>query len=793
MELPTVDEKFAETPAHVAIMRRVALFLDGMARAIILPFGPSLVYRLVSSGHAQHPSWAHAFYFSLLVSVYIIGRWMGTSLVLRYETTTTLASSASSSDEQQQRLGIYVARLGGSLLSLHIFTYGAGLSSVAVLLVIRFLSATLAGVLCGITRSIKLPEDDRLYFSDSLDEEKIEATRRREGYVDIASGTAKIYLTGFTVSILSGGLLFRQATKDSTFQALTGAYQYSWSPMFLISVAVSAEIVLRKIFAWVEANSPTETEDSSITATSLAPKIVFSSSGGGSRFPFTPDSINEAEFLDTLGDQSVRSYSTPSRSRHNSYNSVDDFYDCRSVFSETESSLQQWASCEDVDETEMARYVDGRCVYANGNSAHVPPGDSIAVVPTNYLKFCKQKSEAKKAWEATQAWRQENDIWRIHRMPHKWFVPIKEAYPHFVHGHSKAGYPVVYEQPGKMNLKALFKSDCDIADMARHYVYFMEYLANRVSALEEVRARLGTDAPDHSSSTWGSMVVMDVKGAGLSHLSGDVLRYLKTAGDTNSKHYPLTMKRAFVVNSPFWLAGAWSKMKGILPESVQVEFLSSNMTNLKDYIDEDQIPPEYGGASPYNLGEHPYEIELEQLVEANKNAPIDEEQALDLATPKRKSPRERVVDVERALPLIQSPPSGHQMRRRVYSSDRTSRLQSLGVGSYNANKDMHGHQEVFIIVSAFYCMWSVIQGAIEALIPLWILSPTIVGGLGYSPSRSGVTMFCACLALLWALRTKPSRLVSRIPSKGPLRALRIGAGAESALLGLLVCVSTSTR
>lgn len=765
MELGTVDEKFSETPAHIAMMRRVALFLDGMARAIILPFGPSLVYRLVTAS-SEHSEWANASYFSFLVSVYILGRWLGTTLVL-------LRSWEPPSD----RLGVYVGRLGGALVSLHTFTYGAGLSSVRVLLGIRFLSATLAGVLCGITRTIRLPEDDRLCLSESLDQEKIEATRRREGYVDIASGTAKIYLTGFAVSILSGGLLFRQATRDSTFQALTGAYQYSWSPLFLVGVAVATEIILRSIFAWVETNMPPpETEDGD-----SPPTIISTSRGVFSMDLDELDKGEDNEVTDLLGDRSVRSFATPARSRQDSYTSVDDFYDCRSVFSEPESPALEYAT------DDRAQYVEGRCVYANGTPADVPVGDSPTTIPENYKKFYKQNtSRAKKAWEATRAWRRENDVWRIHSMPHRWFRPIKEAYPHFVHGFSKAGYPIIYEQPGKMNLKALFRSECNISDMAQHYVYFMEYLANRICIRNDVRSRLGSDPPPHSSSTWGSMVVMDVKGAGLSHLSGDVLRYLKTAGDTNSKHYPLTMKRAFVVNSPFWLAGVWSKLKGILPESVQVEFLSSDMTPLREYIDEDQIPPEYGGTSQYALGKHPFEVDLEKMVEENLNK--TEEQC----SPKRTDPIEKQRDEERALPLLHSPAS-NPIRRRLYSNDRASRARSRSTDSYNANKGVGSHKQVFVIVSFFYCTWSAIQGAIEASIPLWILSPATVGGLGYSPSRSGVTMFCACLALLWVLRTKPSRLVSRIPSKGPLRALRIGAGSESALLGLMVFVSNSTR
>ena len=283
------------------------------------------------------------------------------------------------------------------------------------------------------------------------------------------------------------------------------------------------------------------------------------------------------------------------------------------------------------------------------------------------------------------------------------------------------------------------------------------------------------------------MVVMDVKGAGLSHLSGDVLRYLKTAGDINSQHYPLTMKRAFVVNSPFWLAGVWSKMKGILPESVQVEFVASDMTPLHEYIDPEQIPTEYGGTSPYRLGEHPYESELKTLVDEYINASPEEK---GLVSPRRNEVRQ-IVSLDRPVsPLPTSP----VVRRRLYSPHDQSRLRTRNTDSYNAGKG-HGsqHYEVFVAVSILHCMWSMMQGALETSIPLWILSPTSIGGLGYTTSMSGLTIFGSCLALFWMLRTRQSRLVSGIPAKEPLRALRIGTCGQAALLVIFFWVSNSRR
>lgn len=772
--MESIREEKDENPSHVAILRRVALFMDGMARAITLPFGPTLVHRLVSgNSDADTSPWPTAACFSLIVSIYIIGRWLGTTLAFRLEMDAT---------------PIFVARLGGILLSLHVFTYGAGLDSAQVLMAIRFLTAVTAGFLCGLTRSIRLPEDDRLSLScDELDEDSLQATRRREGYIDIASGTAKIYLIGFTVSIISGGLLFRKATKDSTFQTLTGASLYTWSPLFLISLAAATEVTLRWVFSWSKGRTAGNNHDQ-------LPLLQFS--------PDLESRVEDHEFMDQGSDhQSFKSlqldmFHSPARSRHGSTTSMDDYYDCRSVLSDGEFIACADSRMDSYDAW-VAKYVDGKCVYPDGSPAFVPAGDSIGMIPENFMKFYNNnQTKALKAWQATQSWRKDQGVWNIHSKPNKWFYKVKEAYPHFVHGYSKAGYPVIYEQPGKMNLKSLFASGCQVPDMVRHYIFFMEFVSNHICTKSEIQNIIGKDGTSHCSSSWGTMVVLDIKGAGLGLLSGDVIKYLKEAGDTNSQHYPLSMKRAFVVNSPFFIAGAWSGLKNsVVPASVQVDLLSESkyLNALREFIDDDQIPPEYGGSSPYKLGEHPYEVEFEKL--ASDSMKMSDEPASSrppVASPQHPRTATRLdTDIERGFPL-NSPPastSNSQFRRRLPSIDRVSRSVLRG-SSYGSIKAVAGADVIFL-VSVIHCVWSALQGAIETTIPLWMLSSPALGGLGYSPSRSGITMFVSCLILLWVLRTRPSRLVSRIPCKAPLRALRIGAGSEAALLGLLAFVAKS--
>ena len=113
--------------------------------------------------------------------------------------------------------------------------------------------------------------------------------------------------------------------------------------------------------------------------------------------------------------------------------------------------------------------------------------------------------------------------------------------------------PVVYESPGRMNLKELFRNGCSVDDMLFHYCYLMEYLSNLESILtelhendemEEGRSSDNDDWQDELAGyahnkqtrlqndpvTFGFCVIMDVRGASPTSLSG-----ASTSGRTSSR------------------------------------------------------------------------------------------------------------------------------------------------------------------------------------------------------------------------------------------------------------------
>ncbi|GMH68792.1 hypothetical protein TL16_g05007 [Triparma laevis f. inornata] len=303
-----------------------------------------------------------------------------------------------------------------------------------------------------------------------------------------------------------------------------------------------------------------------------------------------------------------------SRARTN----TDEFFECLDDDEEDDDD-----SGGDGDEDGNSNAEEATTVYKNrriineatGEVSNVPPTLKVSQPPENFIKAAGSMHAAKKMWAAHLAWRKSSRIGSIHTRPHTHFDLVKVHYPHFIHGCSRDGYPVVYEQPGKMDLKGLFDKGLTIDDMIHHFIYHMEFLTQ----VTRQRIRRETKMPPPSEAISGLVVVMDVKGLSLSKLNGPVLKYLKAAGDMTNNHYPGSQHRVLIVNAPFWFSGAWGGIKNVLPrETAEAANVASTnfLSSLTAHIDPGQIPREYGGSSNHPATLHPYELELRNYVES---------------------------------------------------------------------------------------------------------------------------------------------------------------------------------
>lgn len=472
--------------------RRVTLLLDGLSRATIVSFGPRVIHRLLfGATQVSALTWAQVTYpLAITVAAYTIGRNLGTALAEQFPV-------------QPAKVIHSVTRLGGAALALHVFSFGTGLSSVRWWITIRLLAGTLAGYLCRITRG-----DEGQLEPFQPDEEMGEVLQRpskkNRCFADVTSGTAKIYITGFAVSMLTGGLLYRLVSASKQFHALTGGEPYTLSPMFFVFVAFVGEVCLRGLFWYSVDLFPSNENKSSATSWQPRRQIIM-----GDALPGDAFDEDSSEFQDPLSlsrhmstPSRRRTFSgvsigdTPSRSRLNSsVSEASEFFDCESFeiegdmfppeggVNEDSMELELIPESSHRDPNEVAIHRDNKCVYEDGSPAFVPPGYSEESIPTNYINYCSgNERKALRMWEATKRWRREENVWRIHTAPHPYFSRIKESYPHFIHGHSKTGFPIVYEQPGRMNLRDLFRSGCQISEMVKHYKFLVRFWVHHENA-----------------------------------------------------------------------------------------------------------------------------------------------------------------------------------------------------------------------------------------------------------------------------------------------------------------------
>lgn len=806
------------------IMKRIALFVDGAARAAILPYAPILVYQLMHDPTARPASlddfdlWPEiATKVALLVALCSVGHSIGSLL---WGST-----------------GYMSERVFGALIGLVValLAFSTGANTYMALLLFRSLASVVSGILYSRTK----------YCAKNTCNDGMQMP--------------VVWLLGFATTVLLGGVLFHTLRRSALFRMFSsGELHYS---ICLLVCCVSFGAV-------------------------VFPKCCFKASGGGDGTNLVLPMVSFGETPSTTGEGThtgvrrragsqhrfASAVASPGASRmriESNYSEMSEYFDCNSMQGDEEDQMRssesslRYSAAHDNRDCEIAQYKDGKCVYSDGSAAPVPSGFMRSSIPREYTQFCKgDRVKAEKMWLATQRWRIDENIWKIHSLHHKRYDVIKNAYGHILHGVTRNGFPVIYEFPGKSTLKAAFERDITLNDMFHHYAYFYEFITNCACESKEVQDMRSKN--NIISLERGAIVIMDLSGFSMSHLSSMVVKYIKGAGDIGSAHYPLCLKKAVIINAPFWISGAWSGVKKILPEAVRdsTVILSSNyLGSLHEFLDDDQVPREMGGSSPYALDQHPFECNLRSKAASSAvHEPVKESKKVGPEFPKLTSSSLGSVDDSKysfdhgrqkwvlendngasISPKFNGddgndPSSGVSMALNAGKwktqittkstpkvitdqsksdndcTDRDVEMQPLHVNTAESPSQFYFDSnflpttppmsnlsrnvsyrdviagKILTIVSVMYGTTCAVQGALETALPLWMLVPPILGGLGYEARKSGVSIFCASMVLIFFLRSKVARGVSDLPTKAPLRAFRIGIGSEVVLLTLLAVV-----
>lgn len=234
-------------------------------------------------------------------------------------------------------------------------------------------------------------------------------------------------------------------------------------------------------------------------------------------------------------------------------------------------------------------------------------------LPLRFLRAGKNdEAEGYRRYMKTLQWRKDNNMDQCLFEAWPKFELIKSHYPHYLHGRGRNNEPVFFEQPPKTDLKALREGGVDLDYLLRHYAMICEFQWQYI------------DRDDFQKSIY----IIDLDGIRMGDFVGECKEYVQRASEFTAQHYPERAGTVFVINVPYWFKMIWNIVSKWVDEvTLKKIFIlrgEEEIYNaLVEKVPEDQIPQEYGGRSPYKLGESPEEQMLWDLIKHNNEMIIE--------------------------------------------------------------------------------------------------------------------------------------------------------------------------
>eukprot|EP00804_Cyclotella_cryptica_P016074 CCRYP_004208-RB/>CCRYP_004208-RB protein AED:0.34 eAED:0.34 QI:509/1/1/1/1/1/2/199/376 len=168
---------------------------------------------------------------------------------------------------------------------------------------------------------------------------------------------------------------------------------------------------------------------------------------------------------------------------------------------------------------------------------------------------------------------------------------FQAQYPQLYHGHAKNGCPVFISKPGILNCDGMECITTLDGILKFHWHVMMHDYKMRLLKHKEAH-------PDFNN--FQCLVIIDLEHLSTSQLSQRALSIVKTQTAIDSVCFPETMNRTLVINAPRFFSMTWSIIKGwIDPRTAgKIELISSRKSweaRLRELVDEDQLPCDYGG------------------------------------------------------------------------------------------------------------------------------------------------------------------------------------------------------
>mmetsp|Transcript_9037 Transcript_9037/g.17692 ORF Transcript_9037/g.17692 Transcript_9037/m.17692 type:complete len:309 (-) Transcript_9037:402-1328(-) len=231
-----------------------------------------------------------------------------------------------------------------------------------------------------------------------------------------------------------------------------------------------------------------------------------------------------------------------------------------------------------------------------------PPQEDNSDIGGRYIRGCPGDIvEARRRWELTKQWRKEYKTDQLLFEPQPHFALIKRYYQHYIIGKCKAGHFVWVERPGKSRVSKIYEADVALDDLCRHYVFVSEFLWNVIDPNDESMA----------------LSLFDCEGCGMGFLAGKTMELFKTTSKVIQMHYPERSYKMIVINAPWWFKTVWALISPLLDPRTKEKIVilgSDYKAKLLEYLDESEVPVEYGGTDERPLGMGREELILWQHV-----------------------------------------------------------------------------------------------------------------------------------------------------------------------------------
>ena len=216
-------------------------------------------------------------------------------------------------------------------------------------------------------------------------------------------------------------------------------------------------------------------------------------------------------------------------------------------------------------------------------------------VPLRFLGAVRgDLAAAQKRWAETLAFREAgNKPEEVLRRPQPNFHKIKARHRHFLHKRDKLGHTVAFEVVNTPNrtFKELEKEGITVEDVVNHMHFVSAYTYVKVlDDVDEIGKR--PKAPEGYF-----LKIIDLKHIGLGDCGGETARFFRLVTAIN-RHYPERVWKTIIVNAPSIFGVIWTIVSPLLEPNVRekITVLRSNFKDtLRDLIDPDDLPAEYGG------------------------------------------------------------------------------------------------------------------------------------------------------------------------------------------------------